>query len=102
MLDTTLGRPQMIFPGVCADAAAFLVNERGACAVGIDTLSPDGGDGGARGFPVHHAVLGADRYLIENLHLTTELPSRGALAFVAPLNVGGAPEAPARVWAMLP
>ena len=28
--------------------------------------------------------------------------ARGATAVVAPLNVEGAPEAPARVWAMLP
>ena len=52
-------------------------------------------------FEVHHAVLGSDRYLLENLLLTAELPARGASVIVAPLNVAGAPEAPARVWALL-
>ena len=52
-------------------------------------------------FEVHHAVLGRDRYILENLLLTTELPARGASVIVAPLNVAGAPEAPARVWALL-
>ena len=59
------------------------------------------GSGGARGFPVHHVVLGADRYIIENLHLPDELPPRGATAVVAPMKVEGAPEAPARVFAMI-
>ena len=42
------------------------------------------------------------RYIIENMHLSEELPPRGALLSVAPLNMQGAPEAPARVWAWLP
>ena len=101
-VDELIGKPRMRFPGVSADAARMLVAERGAVGLGIDTLSPDGGAGGAAGFPVHHAVLGADCYLLENLRLTAALPPRGAVAFVAPLNIAGAPEAPARVWAMLP
>ena len=92
----------MHFPGISPEAASWLVTQRGAVGVGIDTLSPDGGDGGARGYPAHHAILGADRYILENLNLDAELPARGATAFVAPLNVAGAPEAPARVWAVLP
>ena len=77
------------------------MRERGAVGIGIDTLSPDGGSGAARGFPAHHAILGADRYILESLHLTDSLPPRGARAVVAPLNVAGAPEAPARVYAVL-
>lgn len=101
-IDPYVGLPRMVFPGLSAEAATFLVRERNIRGLGVDTCSPDGGDGAARGFPVHHAVLGADRYIIENLNLVGELPARGAVAFVAPLNVRGAPEAPARVWAMLP
>ena len=70
--------------------------------LGIDTLSPDGGGGASAGFPTHHAVLGADRYILENLRLAGDVPPRGARANVAPLNVRGAPEAPARVWAVVP
>ena len=101
-IDPSIGLPRMAYPGVSEAAASFLISARGAVGLGVDTLSPDGGDGAARGFPVHHVVLGADRYIVENLNLGPELPPRGALVFVAPLNVAGAPEAPARVWAMLP
>ena len=69
--------------------------------MGIDTLSPDGGGGAGAGFPAHHMILGNDRYILENLHLSEALPARGATAFVSPLNVKDAPEAPARVWAVV-
>lgn len=109
--------------GVSAEAARLLIHERQAVGLGIDTLSPDGGDCGggdfkARASPpplspplprkrshagqVHHTVLGHDRYILENLLLTSDLPARGAWALVAPLNLAGAPEAPARVWAIIP
>ncbi len=101
-LDPTLGLPRMHFPGIAPEAAAFLVEQRRAVGVGIDSLSPDGGSGGERGFPAHHVILGADRYILENLRLEAELPARGATAFVAPLNIVGAPETPARVWAVVP
>ena len=101
-IDAYTQLPRMHYPGLAADAARMLVLERGAVGIGVDTLSPDGGDGPARGFPTHHAILGADRYILENLHLPEGLPCRGATAIVAPLNVVGAPETPARVWAVLP
>lgn len=93
------GVPRMHFPGLTPSAAAWLVRERCAVGVGIDTMSPD--PGASEGFGVHHAVLAADRYILENLNLEG-LPPRGALATVAPLALQGAPEAPARVFAVLP
>ena len=101
-VDPYLSLPRMHFPGVEPAAARFLVEERGCVGIGIDTLSPDGGNGASAGFPAHHAILEADRYILENLRLPADLPNRGATAFVAPLNVSDAPEAPARVYAMLP
>lgn len=101
-IDTGINLPRMHFPGVSKEAAAFLVEQRRAVGVGIDTLSPDGGDGGSRGFPAHHVILGADRYILENLRLDASVPARGATVFVSPLNIVGAPEAPARVWAVIP
>lgn len=96
------GCPEMHFPGISGDAAELLVIERQALGIGIDTLSPDGGSGGLRGYPAHHTVLGQDRYILENLHLRPNLPARGATAVVAPLNIVGAPESPVRVLLMLP
>ena len=108
--------PRMRFPGVSRDAAAY-VCDAGARGLGIDTLNPDGGS--TPDFPVHHEVLGRDReapassesrladqhragYIIENLRLSPDVPPRGALAVVAPLNMRGAPEGPARVYASVP
>ena len=98
-LDPTLNLPRMHFPGIDPAAASLLVNERKCVGIGIDTLSPDGGGGATAGFPAHHVILGADRYILENLHLVDELPARGLTAVVAPMKVEGAPEAPARVFA---
>ncbi|WP_416841016.1 cyclase family protein [Haloferax sp. DFSO52] len=70
--------------------------ERGL-AVGIDALSPDptGGDD----VPVHHAVLGAGRFIVENLRGLDALPTdRPFELFVLPLRVD-ADGAPARVVA---
>ena len=100
-IDPSTQLPRMHFPCMSADAATLLVCDRDALGVGIDTLSPDGGSCSAGTFAVHHAILGRDRYIVENLCLTAAVPARGATVFVAPLNVAGAPEAPARVWVML-
>ncbi|CAK0839919.1 unnamed protein product, partial [Prorocentrum cordatum] len=91
--------PTMHFPGLSPAAAAWLVETRSIVGLGVDTLSPD--PGASTGFGVHHAVLGADRYILENLNLDG-LPARGATAVVAPLALAGAPEAPARVFAWVP
>lgn len=92
-------QPRMHFPGLAADAATWLVQERSVAGLGIDTLSPD--PGAAEGFAVHNIVLGADKYILENLNLEG-VPARGAAALVAPTNLKGAPEAPVRVFALLP
>lgn len=97
--DSYTGLPRMHFPGLAVDAANLLVEYRKALGVGIDTLSPDPGASG--GFDVHNLILGADKYILENLRLTEEVPPRGAIGFVSPLNVAGAPEAPCRLWVMV-
>ncbi|CAE7745146.1 PPIP5K1, partial [Symbiodinium pilosum] len=81
--------PRMHFPGVSAEVAEWLVQCRDMAGLGIDTLSPDAG--ASEGFKTHHAVLGADRYIVENLNLEG-LPARGATVTVAPTALRGAPE----------
>ena len=95
-VDDYTGLPRMHFPGVALDAARYVV-DGGARGLAIDTLNPEGGF--SDGSPVHHEVLGRDRYIVENVRLGPELPARGWLATVAPLCVAGAPEAPARFFA---
>eukprot|EP01065_Artemidia_motanka_P034953 TRINITY_DN42934_c0_g1_i1.p2 TRINITY_DN42934_c0_g1~~TRINITY_DN42934_c0_g1_i1.p2 ORF type:complete len:269 (+),score=70.74 TRINITY_DN42934_c0_g1_i1:71-808(+) len=90
--------PRMHFPGFSIAAAEWLVRERGVAGVGVDTLSPD--PGATEGFGVHHALLGADKYILENLDLSGDLPPAGAVAVCAPAKISGAPEAPCRVFAV--
>ena len=86
-------RNDLQFPALSAEAAAYLVDQE-VIAIGIDTLGPDRpGDT----FPVHDIVLGANRYLIENLTHLDQLPPCGATAIVMPLLIAGATEAPARI-----
>ena len=84
----------MHFPAISAEAATVLV-ERDIAGIGIDTLSPDTGVNGK--FPVHELILGADKYIIENLTNLHQLPPTGATIMALPLKIKEAAEAPARV-----
>jgi kynurenine formamidase len=85
------------FPSVHPDTAEILV-KRGVVGVGIDTLSCDTG---ADGFPVHRIILGADKYLVENVTNADKLPLTGAKVFVMPTKIKGATEAPIRLVALI-
>lgn len=88
----------MHFPGWSVEAAELLL-ARGVVGIGIDTLSPDAGN---VAFPVHHAVLGAGKYIIENVANADQLPPQGASALVMPLKVAGGTESPIRLVAYCP
>lgn len=102
-----------------APAAAEWLADRGY-HVGLDTFSPDptppvgggtgDGDGDgtdaepasdAPGVPAHHALLGADRLVIENLRGLDRLPERVTL-HAHPLAVVDADAAPVRAVADVP
>lgn len=78
-------------PALDPEAAAELVR-RGLHVLAVDTLSPDPTVEGGTEFPVHEAVLGADRLIVENLAGLDGLPSRVLVGFF-PLRVDldGAP-----------
>lgn len=86
-----------VFPSVHISTAELLL-ARGVAGIGIDTFSCDTGE---RGFPVHRAVLGADKYLIENIANAGQLPATGAKVLVLPMNIKSATEAPLRLIAIL-
>ncbi len=88
----------MHFPGFSAEAARFLVMERGTLALGTDTLSLD--FGASEDFPVHRIVLPAGRFGLENLAHLDRVPEAGAYAFVGAPPVAGASGVPARVIAL--
>lgn len=90
---------EMHFPGFGLHAARTLL-ARGVVGLGIDTMSLDHGP--SRDFPVHHAMLGADKFLIENLANLDDLPPKGATVVIGVLNVREGSQAQARIFALLP
>ena len=89
----------MHFPGYSVDAAKLLL-QRNVSGIGCDTLSVDPGN--STDFPVHHLVLGSEKYQLENLANLDKLPSAGAFLVVAPIKLEGGSGGPARVFALLP
>lgn len=84
------------FPSV-AIATAELLLKRNIAGLGIDTLSADTG---ANGFPVHQAILGADKYLVENIVNADKLPPVGARICILPMKIKEGTEAPVRMIAL--
>jgi kynurenine formamidase len=90
---------KMHFPGYSAEAAKILL-DRKISGLGCDTLSTDPGNSGD--YPVHHSVLGAGVYQLENLADLSDLPETGAFLVIAPIKLEGGSGGPVRVFALLP
>ncbi|CAF23559.1 cyclase family protein [Candidatus Protochlamydia amoebophila] len=86
------------FPSVTQEVAEYLVSKdiRG---IGIDTLSPDRPDSK---FPVHQIILGAGKYIVENVAKANLLPAVGSYVFVMPIPIVKGTEAPIRLLGMFP
>lgn len=91
-------RNRMHFPAFSADAAEFLL-KRDIAGIAIDTLSPDCLD---PAFTVHKRILGAGKYIIENIGNCSELPARGSYAIALPLRLENATESALRIIALIP
>lgn len=90
-------RNGFLFPSVHVSTAEMLL-QRDIAGIGTDTLSCDRGD---QGFPVHQAILGAGKYLVENIANARELPPTGAKILVLPLKIRHGTEAPVRLVALV-
>ena len=88
----------MHFPGFSVEAAKFLL-ERKISGLGCDTLSIDPGN--SPDFPVHHTVLGAEVFQLENLADLKDLPEAGAFLIAAPIKLEGGSGGPVRVFALV-
>ncbi len=86
-----------MFPSVSGAAAKLLV-KRNIAALGIDTLSPDRP---SDGFPVHRALLGAGKFIVENVTNLKAMPTTGAFAMALPMKIQHATEAPIRLVGLL-
>lgn len=89
------------FPGFGPEAAAFLVNERGAMGLGTDTLGID--PGCEVDFTVHRQISHPRGvWHVENLTNLVSCPPLGAWVVVAPLRLVDGSGSPCRVIALVP
>lgn len=88
----------LVFPSISAEVAQLLL-EKNIAGIGIDTLSPDCDE---RGSFVHSILLGADKFIVENVAYDQRMPVVGGYAMIIPLYVEGAAESPIRLIGMVP
>ena len=93
-----------VTPGPDADAARWLATERDIVGFGVETVGIDAGVAASFDppFPVHHHLLGNDRYGLTQLANLEQLPTTGALVVVAPLRLVGGTGSPVRALALVP
>jgi kynurenine formamidase len=89
---------KMHFPGFSVEAAKLLISRK-VSGIGCDTLSAD--YGASEDFAVHHLVLGAGLYHLENLADLSEVPEAGAFLVVAPIKLEGGSGGAVRVFALI-
>lgn len=89
----------LAFPSFGADAARFLIEERGAAALGLDTASTDYGP--STDFPVHRIMGAANTPGFENLANLEKLPPTGAIMFALPMKIEGGSGGPLRAVALV-
>lgn len=85
------------FPTISKQAAEYLLTKQIA-GIGVDTLSPDLE---AQGFPVHQLILGAGKYIIENVANAAQMPPQGGYTLALPLKIKGGTESPIRLIGLL-
>ena len=90
-------RNQLQFPSISFDAVTLLL-KRNIAGCGIDTLSPDTPQSG---YPVHQAILGEGKYIIENIANAIQLPPVGSFSLALPIFTIGGTEAPIRLVAFV-
>ena len=87
------------YPGFSLEAATFLVKDRNAVGLGIDTMSVD--VGATETYPVHLFTSREDVYHVENVANLKLVPPVGAIVIVAPIKLAGGSGGPARVFALV-
>ena len=90
-------------PGITAECAKFLAEERPLSGFGVETVGIDAGGAAAFDppFPAHFHLMGADKYGVTSLQNLSRLPATGAVIVVSPLPIVGGTGAPARVFALV-
>ena len=92
--------PELRFPGLSAEAAEWIVANRGIVAVGIDTPSIDFGQ--STDFRAHVALYSENISGFENVANLDQLPEWGAYVVALPMKIGGGSGGPLRIVAFVP
>jgi kynurenine formamidase len=87
------------FPGFSPEAAEWLIKERKAVGIAVDTLSLDPGP--SKDFKVHHAWLPTGRWGLENVANLDKVPAAGATLVVGVAKVKDATGGPTRLMALI-
>lgn len=88
------------FPGLSADAARWLVENRKINAVGIDTASIDFGQ--SQTFDAHVALMTQNVPAFENVANLDKVPVKGFYVFAFPMKIKSGSGAPLRIAAFMP
>lgn len=92
--------PNLHFPGIGAEAAAWLADQGNVSAVGIDTPSIDHGQ--SSDFAAHVALYKHNIPGFENVAALDQLPPTGAFVVALPMKIAGGSGAPLRIVAYVP
>jgi kynurenine formamidase len=91
---------ELHFPGLSAEAAGWLVANRGIVAVGIDTPSIDRGQ--SSDFRAHVILYAENISGFENVANLELLPETGSYVVALPMKIEGGSGGPLRIVAFMP
>lgn len=91
---------QKHFPGLSAEAARWLVENRKINAIGIDTASIDYGQ--SQTFDAHVILMEQNIPAFENVANLEKVPVKGAQVFAFPMKIKTGSGAPLRIAALIP
>lgn len=91
---------ELSFPSFGAPAVRYLIEEREAAAIGVDSASIDPGK--SKVFKVHQIVAANQVPALENLARLDELPETGAFVMALPMKIAEGSGSPVRVVAFVP
>jgi kynurenine formamidase len=97
--DTPGDASRLSFPSYGEEAAAFLIDERGARVLGVDTASIDYGR--SSDFAVHRIAAAQQVAGLENLANLGELPATDFTVIALPMKIAGGSGGPVRVIALI-
>jgi kynurenine formamidase len=90
-------------PGPSAEAVRFLVDDREAHGLGVETIGTDAGQAHLLEppYPAHTLFHGSGRYGLQCLENLDQLPPTGTVVVAAPLKIRGGSGSPLRVLAFV-